>query len=447
MTMQELEARLATLKNEIIAKQAKAEDTDEYRTALDALLTDAEDVKAKLAEARKADAAEKRQQRLDAIAKGESIGEQRKAAPQMEHSDKTVADIHFPMRGRPNGGFESRDAAYTAGMWCAGLLGNQRARKWVEQNGVGDWQLRTLNAGSGAAGGYLVPDELESAIIWNRDQVGVVAQYAQRVTMGSDTVTIPASLTECTIYEVGQAPTADVTATSPTFGGVQVVSREWMGMLLRSNSLSDDSVIDLAGYIAQKLGYAHAQKQDDTVFIGDGTATYGNYSGLTVAGVIGAASIVTMTADDFGAVTAAELADCEASVASWATDDLAWYCSSYGYAKTMRRLENAAGGNTNITVAGGPPMFMYDGYPVRIVKNMNSSTASDITSGPLFLFGSLRQTVVLGTRKGMTLLVDPYTAAAQNMTRIISHERWGIAIHDVGTASVKGGMSVANTPA
>ena len=105
----------------------------------------------------------------------------------------------------------------------------------------------------------------------------------------------------------------------------------------------------------------------------------------------------------------------------------------------IERLLQAGGGNTWVTLADGNPQPRYAGYPVRFVQSMDATTG-DASSKVGFLFGSLRKAVAFGQRRDFRVMVDPYTYSARNQVRLISHNRWGVNIHDVGTASAAGAI-------
>jgi HK97 family phage major capsid protein len=74
-----------------------------------------------------------------------------------------------------------------------------------------------------------------------------------------------------TVYAVAENQTDEVTASDPTFDGVEVTARTW-GVLTRvGRNLLDDAVVSIAEHLAQKFGYAIADKQDQAGFNGTGT--------------------------------------------------------------------------------------------------------------------------------------------------------------------------------
>jgi HK97 family phage major capsid protein len=450
MNLQELISKRAALIDGVKALRVKADTlTPDELKKIDTDLAEADALKAQI-DAR---------QRIDAaIASLDGSTGRRTApapvtrtAPTLRCSDGAEIEVADGFRasaqqhrfgaGQP---FASEGDAYRSGMWLLGtVLGNDHARQWSNDYGYRCPDTRSLNLGSNAAGAVLAPEELSNAVIWHRNQYGLVAQFAQVVPMNSDSLTVPKSTGEVTVYAVGENPTSDVTASDPTFGNVEIVAKQWMGMCKVTRNLIADAVIDIAAYVAEKFGWSYAKKQDDAVFIGDGTTTYHNIVGLTAAsgtGSIGSAGIyTTATNDDYAELTSAEVAATKAKLAGYANQDLAWYCSSFAYYAALERLMAAGGGNTMMTLASGLMVPSYMGAPVRFHQSMDA-TSSDASSKVGFIFGSLRQAVTLGQRAAFEIMADPYSDAAKNLVRLVSFNRWGVNIHDVGDSTSAGAL-------
>jgi HK97 family phage major capsid protein len=460
MNLTELRAQRAAKLAEAkaIADRAKAENrelTDEEQTQTDGILDAVDAVDAQIDKAAKAEA---RAARLTALAERstESLGRQTRAenpateSREQATADRTEIEVHsaFPMTGRA-AGFEAvhgerrgREEAYKIGMWTLGhLLGHDDARRW--SNDYGYRAVRAMNNSSNTAGAILVPDALQATIIWHTEERGIFARYAQPVPMGkNDVVTVPKSTGEVTVYAVAENMTDDITESEPTLGGVEVIARTWGALVKAGNNLLDDAVVSVGEYIGRKVGYAHADKQDQAGFNGDGTSTYHSIRGLTSLLIDGnhTASVAQAASGNntFGTL---DMDDFEAAVGKlpqWAEDEPAWYISKPGYYASMARLMDAAGGNTKDDVAGGKSL-QFLGYPVRIVQVLNkdlSSTGSEVAC----LFGSLRATAALGTKKDMSIKFLGELFALKNQSGFLGFSRWGINNHELGDASTAGAM-------
>jgi len=66
------------------------------------------------------------------------------------------------------------------------------------------------------------------------------------------------------------------------------------------------------------------------------------------------------------------------------------------------------------------------------------TSTGDLSDVVMAIFGDLRMGVIFGDRRGMTMMVDPYSLSSYQQTKIISSERFDINCHGVGDASNAG---------
>jgi HK97 family phage major capsid protein len=473
----ELRNQRKTLKNAIDALVDKA--TTEKRE-----LTDAEDaeIRTKTAEAADLDKridggldaveAEKRdheereriatearrEERLAQLERGNTLRNLRQTADAARETAEIRVHDSFPMIGRESRAYTSvygseqrgRQEAYKDGMWFLGnVLGNPEARQWDRDYGRSS-ERRTLNNVVPAAGSVLVPDGLVNSIIWNVEQRGIFAQYANVTPMGkNDIVFVPKSTGEVTVYAVAENQTDEVTASDPTFDGVEVTARTWGVLTTVGRNLLDDAVVSIADHVAQKFGYGIADKQDQAGFNGTGTSTYHNITGLKVKiddGTHTASVYDALTGNiTFGTLDMEDFEGCVGKLPQWAEDDAAWYISKPGFYASMARLMDAAGGNTQDNVAGGKGL-QFLGYPVRITQVLHRTLTSSVSTVHC-LFGSLRKTAAFGLKKELAVqtLVEKY--ATLNQVGLLGFSRWGINNHELGDNTNAGAMIALKTAA
>src|SRR5258708_471949 len=130
-----------------------------------------------------------------------------------------------------------------------------------------------------AAGGFLVPNELEREILSLRDQAGVYRANCRVVPVGSDNRTWPrrtGGITASFITE--NTPITDSTA---SFDGITFAIKKLGGLVKVPSELFEDETVGLAQWFAAEIAYAFASKEDDCGFNGDGTSTYSGIRGLT----------------------------------------------------------------------------------------------------------------------------------------------------------------------
>jgi HK97 family phage major capsid protein len=115
-----------------------------------------------------------------------------------------------------------------------------------------------------------------------------------------------------------------------------------------------------------------------------------------------------------------------------------WYISQAGWAASMQRLANAAGGVTMAELASGMTnSFM--GYPV-VKTQVLESRLTGTTAVPACYFGDLRMGSYLGSRRGVTISLDSSRYFEFDLLAIKATQRYDIVVHDRGTASASGGL-------
>lgn len=340
--------------------------------------------------------------------------------------------------------FKGPDAerdAYKTGMWItATLFKSERGIQFCRDHGI----QMALSGGVDTLGGYTVPEEMERSIIDLREERGVFRRYARREPMVSDIKRIPRRTGGPTLYYV--ADNTEITASNMTWDQITLTARKAAAMVQFSSELNEDSVISIADTLTREIAYAMANGEDQAGFNGDGSSTYGGMTGLknaiqdgsTVTAATGNTSFGTLDLEDFEAMIG--LLPLYAN-----QDDPAWYVSRAGWAASMLRLAAAAGGNTMESIGGGmQPVFL--GYPVRFSQVMNSTLTAQTTTDGLAYFGSLRQGVAFGDRRGISIMLSEHRYFELDQLAIKGTERFDIVVHEKGTATAPGSIIMLSTP-
>lgn len=429
MKLRELRAKRAELIAEAraLVDAAKGEDRDltaEEQAGVDAKLGEADKYAAKIQQLEKLEAAE-----ASLTAPAPRVGQ-----PIQPGSTGEPARVFAVPAGKAPKGFTSNEQAYRAGQWAmATLFGSQRARQWCQDYGgpsIGAVMSTTANT----AGGYLVPDEFASAIIDLREVYGVFRQHARVWPMKSDVTIIPRRTGGVTAYFVSE--NSEITVSDKSWDAVQLTARKLAALCKYSMELDEDAVVQLAGDLAQEIGYAFAVKEDQCGFVGDGTSTYGGIQGITVkigsAGVCDAASTHT----GFATLTLTDYHNTVAKLPVYALPNAKWFISQAGFAASMQQLMYAAGGNTVDNVTGAPRLSFL-GYPVVISQVLNSTLGADASKIKV-LFGDLRLSSTMGERRGITLMTSTERYFEFDQIGIKGCERIDIVNHDVGDSSTAG---------
>lgn len=342
---------------------------------------------------------------------------------------------------KADNGVSAEERAYTAGQWMMAVIGNnEQAQRWCEARGI---ETRALSTTTNSLGGYLVPEEMETAIIDLRETYGVARQSAFVRAMASDSMVIPRRAGGVTAYFVNE--NGEITASDKHWDAVTLTARKLAAMCRMSKEVTEDSIVNLADDLAGEIAYAFAKKEDECLFLGDGSSTYGGIVGLKSA--VAAGSKVTAATGNT-AFSTLDLEDFERMVGTlpeYAVAGARWYISRQGWANSMLRLAEAAGGNTVSQIAQGAPL-QFLGFPVTIAQVMNSTLTAQTSTDGLAYLGNLQLAVSMGTRRGVSIEVDASRYFEFDQFAIKGTQRFDINVHEKGTASEAGPVIMLSTP-
>jgi HK97 family phage major capsid protein len=332
--------------------------------------------------------------------------------------------------------------AYRAGMFIrSALFGDVKATDWCRQNGVG---VRSALAGGVAtAGGVLVPEELESAIIDLREQYGVFRRSCRVTPMGSDTKIVPRRTGGLTAYYVGENTAG--TESDASWDNVSLVAKKLMILTRMSSEINEDAVIDLADTMAQEIAYGFALKEDTVGFTGTGIGTDGGITGVLVKAIDGNHGMAVVEAgaaiDTLPEITANDLINLMSVIPTYAKAGSAWYCSPTAEEVVFNAIKVAGGGNTRDILSGlDQPRFL--GYPI-ISSDILPDNVSTVYNDEVMLgFGNLGLAATLGDRRGVRIALSEEQYWEEDQIGIKGTMRHDINVHDLGSGTVKSPFAV-----
>jgi HK97 family phage major capsid protein len=335
------------------------------------------------------------------------------------------AKAHGPLRAYHGEG--SDKAAFVAGNVILAAIGSQSAQKFCRDYGL--QVSASMGSSENSNGGFLVPDEMQSTLIRLRESRGVFPRFANRVPMGADIIRVPRLLADVVAYWTGEKQ--EITPSDPTLGGAELMARKLAALTKVSSELDEDAVIEVGDMITESMAYAMADKIDEAAFNGDGTSTYGGVLGLKNA--LSSNAIHDALANNTGAGTL-DLDDFQAVVGKFPDYPGAsprWFMNRAVYYASARRLMDAAGGNTNLTLANGVSEEIFLGYPVTFVQVLPNTTGAS-ASTILAYFGDLRLSSSYGTRRSARTEVTLDRYFEEDMIGIKTTERIAINNHERG---------------
>jgi len=441
MTLKELQAKHDELQASLAEFQALEDDsiTAEMLETVQAQAEEFETVKADL-KAAKIEAAKQANSRISGLLASQNTGGT--AQPANEPQKVTV-----PAQARSRRqlkAFESEEQAYCAGHWmAANIWGHSGSQKWLEDHRVYDTAYSENND---QKGGVFVPNEISTNIVRLVESFGVARRECRVEPMGSDTKTVPVRTSGMTAHFVGESDsTAETgTASSADYKPCNLVVKKLKARTRVSDELNMDALVSIAEIVALESAQAIADKEDDCLFNGDGGATYGGITGLKSA--IGAGGVFQMGAGDgsFADITLADLDSTMALLPDYPGMQPKWYVSKYGWYAGLNRLLNAAGGNTNQTLANGVGPN-YNGHPVVWSQKLFGAAGDTSADEIIAFFGDLSMGVLFGDRQTMTLAVDASVAFEEDQIAIKAVERFDIKCHSVGDATNAGAVVALKT--
>jgi HK97 family phage major capsid protein len=391
--------------------------------------------------------------------------EVRNALPNATVSATESRKLTVPATARRNGtlkcfrGADAEAKAYGFGsLFMAGLYGSEYAIRYCNEHGIPlqvernerIMDIRSIGSESvNNLGGLLVPNIFMADIIDNRELYGIARQNIKVVSMPGALINYPYRKAGLSGAWAGDGDVAIFD--KKKWGNVELIAKKYMVGGLISNELSEDALINVGDDLAQEITYQFGFNEDNSIFMGDGSSTYGGITGLfpaigsvagnkgiVVAGQIGGADYHSLIINDFE--------NMEGACPVYALGNAKWYVSQPFYTQSMKRIQNAAGGNTNITLTNGVPAKTFMGYPV-VVSQVLPSVAG--VNQICCAFGDLTRAGILGDRNMISIKTATEGAGAfeSDSLAILGTQRIGATIHSPGTSAVAGPVVVLKTSA
>jgi HK97 family phage major capsid protein len=388
----------------------------------DAVETDAMDEKPE--DAAKSIASEVRSVIRDEISKGAKA------------SKPVIVEAAKPVYGRARY-LKSAEEAYTFGRWAMACMGSQKSAQFCADKGIRVTKGHV--EGINTAGGFLVPDVLENSLITLRDSYGVARQNARIIPMGSDVLRMPRRTGTVSASFVGEA--AAGVESQQSFDSIQLVAKKLMVLTTISSELNEDNIVALGDNLAQEIAYAMAKKEDECLFEGDGSSTFGGIIGCKVACAhAGATSDAGVTA--LASVTLGSLRAVVGKLAQWADGPNAkWFVRrSVWNAVFLRLAESANGAMLGEIMDASTQQLKFYGYDVVLTEAIDAP--SDADGQTYAYFGDMSLAAYFGDRRGLSVEFSNSALNAFEQDEIAARgtERFDLNVANVGAGSVSGAL-------
>ena len=317
--------------------------------------------------------------------------------------------------------FRTEQDQYLSGMWLgAKLFKNPQCQKWWNNNAPSG--LKAQSEGTNSAGGFLVPDPLEAAIVDVREEYGVCRKVAHNFPMTSDTMNIPSLTSGSTVYY--PAENAATTESSAVWGNIACTATKRAALMKWSNELGADALFSLSATLSDYMGRALGIREDTEFIQGDGTSAYGSVTGLDAEG---SHSNQTGSGDTWAELTLADLVNTSGLLGDKYHARASWIMSRQFYSQVVLRVIAAAGGNTIDSLGVGSTGAQLLGYGINFSDQAPTSTG---VSQESCWFGDWDGGVAFADRSGIEIATSEHVNFAEDQINIRATSRYDIQVHD-----------------
>ncbi|MEW6511875.1 MAG: phage major capsid protein [Bacteroidota bacterium] len=262
-----------------------------------------------------------------------------------------------------------------------------------------DQQYRLASTLSTGAGLALVPTPLLAEIFILIEKWGTARRYFRSVPMSAATLKLDNLVTEAVAYWTTQG--ANITASDLVFGQGELSVGKIAGISAWTSELDEDQAIAWLPIFSESIARAIRKKEDLAGFIGDGTATYGSFTGLLNAST----NIVTMDAGKTGFSDAG--ADDYKALRDAVNIDFregAMYFLSPGEVSNLEGLKDLQGRYIYREPGAGLPAMLW-GYPIADSVGINALTQTSAAATKFAAFGNPRH-MLMGMKRELELIVS-----------------------------------------
>ena len=317
--------------------------------------------------------------------------------------------------------FATAEDQMLSAQWIgAKLLKRPDSIKWWNNNAPSG--LKAQSEGTNSAGGFLVPDPLEAAIIDVREEYGVARKVSRMFPMTADTLNVPSLTSGSTVYY--PAENAAITESSAVWANVGLTAVKRACLMKWSNELGEDALFSMADTLADYMGRALGIREDTEFIQGDGTAAFGSVTGLD--NVVGR-GVTDGSGTTWSALTLADLVAVTGTLADKYHAGASWIMSRQFFGQVVLRVVAAAGGNTIDSLGVGTTGAQLLGYPINFSDQAPIATA---TNSNCAYFGNWSDASAFGDRKGIEIATSEHVNFAEDQINIRATSRYDIQVHD-----------------
>lgn len=241
---------------------------------------------------------------------------------------------------------------------------------------------------TGDAGADVVDSELSAEIRHLQTEYGVARREFFTTQLSKNSYEANALVTDVSVGWVDEG--AVISTVSVDLSQTELKLKKLAAIAAMSRELLQDQEVDLFSFIAGRVAEGFAKAEDEAFFKGDGTSTYGGFTGLLQN---------TDVEEVSGSISVANIYSMIDTLPQGAHANAKFYANRTQLS-VIRQLKDDSGQYIyqNPLAVGSTPTLA--GYPLVLVEAMPKASDSD---NEIMLFGDLRRASILGYRAGIAV--------------------------------------------
>jgi HK97 family phage major capsid protein len=259
--------------------------------------------------------------------------------------------------------------------------------------------LKELSEGTDNKGGYTVPTEISYEIEHLMTQYGVARREMFVTPMTSDTLKINNLATDVSVYWTDEATAK--TSSDVVLGQVTLSLKKIAVIVPMSDELLEDTAVDIVGFLTERIAEKMAEKEDLAFFKGDGSGTYGSFTGILKNT---STNSVTMTGTGFSSLDCDDLIDMEDATPAGVLANSKYFMHRT-ILNVVRKLKSGTTQEYIFSPATQGAPAMVNGYPVVKVEAM-PAIGDSAANTAFVLFGDMRKACWLGYKGGLKIAIS-----------------------------------------
>ena len=262
----------------------------------------------------------------------------------------------------------------------------------VNQDDTKMKEMTTDGSGTPYAG-YVVDSELSAEIRRLITEYGVARREMMSIQLSKGSYKANNLATDVTVYWVDEA--GSIKSTQAVLGQETLELKKLATIATMTSELLQDEEIDLSAFLLERVAEGMAKMEDEAFFKGDGTTTYGSFTGLLENASV---NEITLTGTTFASMDADDLISMVDDTPQGALRNAKFYMNRT-IMSIVRKLKDDNGQYIYQAPSQTGPATIW-GYPVVLVEAM-PNTGDTAVDTSFVLFGDLKKACIFGYKGGI----------------------------------------------